>query len=851
MHLLLVTANALVMQPHCFNMGQSTLQMVSSSEPPKTKGYLGKRPRSNPYRYPSINPIVKAIQNSTHLATANAAHDARFVSLLSEMHERNRRGEVLTQAYCDSVLGLCVACNEWDSVLEVMELMRAQNIAQERSTYRACLQACFDLGNGLAAKEILDAMRTAHLKPDSIDIALVVATMCRNDKVEKGWYRKALNLLRVTADTFEEGDDVVPVEAYDTVLNCMVKEEQWKDSLRLLNAMEQGFMSTAEERPSHPLPMVSTYRIVIETCLQAQQTEQAFQTLLSMTKRGLTPTAYAFEIVAAALANKLQWRRALQLLELMDEMEIQKTVVTYNIVISACAKAGEVGTANNLLRRMRKAGVQPNIISFNSVMSACVRTSRWKEALLIFDQCQREPGVNPDIITFTNVMRACVKGGKTQKALTLLQVAKDKGLALDNYAYAAAIDACAKDGMWQKGLELLDEMMDFGVQPNEVTFSIAINACGNGGQWKKAMDLLNLMKDKGMKINLITYNSAITALAKAARRNTKQSVKNHATKKISSGNGDLLEIDEEQLWTRAVDLLEQIKEDGLEPDGFSFSATISCCGSGGRWEEALKLIKTMHSGSPKTRPNKISYTAAISACGRSGEYQHALELFNEMKNQGLLPDLVAYNSLFFALRVANEADKAYELWKEMCGEVAASSDTNVHGTARLSKPIAPDIITVTDVIAALTRSNEDVYNDEIDSVFNSAFKNGLVLRNDNLDSHFEVDLSTMSFPVARAACRFIFNRIKEHTKTGGGAEEVSLITGIGVSHLMRFGGESALSNHTLLHNDNKCPALREFVRECLVKDFNPPIASNIPQRAQGIVHISKESLEEWLAKNQQ
>jgi len=239
------------------------------------------------------------------------------------------------------------------------------------------------------------------------------------------------------------------------------------------------------------------------------------------------------------------------------------------------------------------------------------------------------------------------------------------------------------------------------------------------------------------------------------------------------------------------------------------------------------------------------------ACGRSGEYQHALELFNEMKNQGLLPDLVAYNSLFFALRVANEADKAYELWKEMCGEVAASSDTNVHGTARLNKPIAPDIITVTDVIAALTRSNEDVYNDEIDSVFNSAFKNGLVLRNDNLDSHFEVDLSTMSFPVARAACRFIFNRIKEHTKTGGGAEEVSLITGIGVSHLMRFGGESALSNHTLLHNDNKCPALREFVRECLVKDFNPPIASNIPQRAQGIVHISKESLEEWLAKNQQ
>jgi pentatricopeptide repeat domain-containing protein 1 len=131
--------------------------------------------------------------------------------------------------------------------------------------------------------------------------------------------------------------------------------------------------------------------------------------------------------------------------------------------ISACARAGEVGAANNLIRQMRKAGVKPNIFSFNSVMSACIKTSRWKEALLILDQCHREPGVNPDIITYTNAMRACVKGGKTQKALTLLQVIKDKGLALDGYAYAAAIDACAKDGMWQKGLELLDEMESFGV----------------------------------------------------------------------------------------------------------------------------------------------------------------------------------------------------------------------------------------------------------------------------------------------------------------------------------------------------------------------------------------------------
>ena len=56
-----------------------------------------------------------------------------------------------------------------------------------------------------------------------------------------------------------------------------------------------------------------------------------------------------------------------------------------------------------------------------------------------------------------------------------------------------------------------------------------------------------------------------------------------------------------------------IRRNGIESDGFSFSSAFSCCGSEGRWEEALELIEVMLKGGPKTRPNMIAYTAAITS----------------------------------------------------------------------------------------------------------------------------------------------------------------------------------------------------------------------------------------------
>jgi pentatricopeptide repeat protein len=203
------------------------------------------------------------VMNNT---TTTTPKPLKLAARLEEMN--SRKGQRLTQSYCDSVLGYCVASDEWDSVLDVLEVMKQNGLSQQRSTYRACLQACFELGNSESASSILSAMKTAKVEPDATDISLVVATMCRNSNWKCG-----MDLL-----LGEDTPRMVPVEVYDAVLSCM-PPPKWKDSLQLLRIME-----TSPE--IHPQPILSTYHTVIETCVSAQQAEQAFQILMSISRNG-------------------------------------------------------------------------------------------------------------------------------------------------------------------------------------------------------------------------------------------------------------------------------------------------------------------------------------------------------------------------------------------------------------------------------------------------------------------------------------------------------------------------------------------------------------------------------------
>jgi pentatricopeptide repeat protein len=223
--------------------------------------------------------------------------------------------------------------------------------------------------------------------------------------------------------------------------------------------------------------------------------------------------------------------------------------------------------------------------------------------------------------------------------------------------------------------------------------------------------------------------------------------------------------------------------------------------------------------------SEIAYTAAIASCGKAGQLDHAVRLFQEMLEQGLSPDRVAYNSLFTAFRVSSEGILAFELWSDMVSKRLTNSNSK-RVSPRADDLTSPDIITVTEAIAAMNRGG---LHEKVDMVFADAVQLGILFQDDSFDTCWEVDLTKMSLSVARAACRFILRRAAKIWREGADVDDLIFITGVGRN-----------SNHDTDH-----PSLREYVQEILLSDFTPPIKSGVPRLASGTVVLDKARIVAW------
>ena len=296
-------------------------------------------------------------------------------------------------------------------------------------------------------------------------------------------------------------------------------------------------------------------------------------------------------------------------------------------------------------------------------------------------------------------------------------------------------------------------------------------------------------------------------------------------------------------WKRALNVLSQMRADGIAPGVKAYTAAIAACAraSPSQTTVALGLLAQMKKqaaeGDKNAVPNVITYSAAINSCAHTGEWRRSLDLLDAMQREGLRPDRIAYNSVLNACRTGGAPREALGVWDAMIDRAG----------------IKPDIISLTETVGAAERGGDSAASDR---VFTRAVLEGVLFGSDfcldrmwetgaDAAAEWEVDVSGLTIPVARAAVRYTLRRIVEGKHPEQQLRDLVFITGVG--QLDRRASESS-SNHGFRKyaqsNERKQTrsALREHLLGYLRDDFEPALSPSIPAQMPGTILVTASAL---------
>ena len=93
----------------------------------------------------------------------------------------------------------------------------------------------------------------------------------------------------------------------------------------------------------------------------------------------------------------------------------------------------------------------------------------------------------------------------------------------------------------------------------------------------------------------------------------------------------------------ASQIIQTLRDDGIQPDVRTYSAMISTCGKARNLKAAREYFEEMKGAG--VEPNVITYNAMVSTCGKRRNLEAAREYFEEMKGAGVQPDVRTYSAM--------------------------------------------------------------------------------------------------------------------------------------------------------------------------------------------------------------
>uniref|UniRef100_A0A0R0F4E2 DYW domain-containing protein n=1 Tax=Glycine max TaxID=3847 RepID=A0A0R0F4E2_SOYBN len=340
--------------------------------------------------------------------------------------------------------------------------------------------------------------------------------------------------------------------------------------------------------------------------------------------RQTSSSGLCIQIEKLVVCNR--YREAMKLFEIL-ELEHDGFDVggsTYDALVSACVGLRSIRGVKRVFNYMISSGFEPDLYLMNRVLFMHVKCGLMLDARKLFDEM-------PDLVQVGRQIHSC---------------ALKRGVGDDTFVSCALIDMYSKCGSIEDAHCVSDQMSEkTTVGWNSIIASYALH-----GYSEEALSLYYEMRDSGAAIDHFTISIVIRICARlASLEYAKQA---HAAL-VSHGYGQFYQI--------YLEFIESTKKrvymrvNSHRPN----TTLVDFYSKWGRMEDARHVFNWVRC------KNVISWSALIAGYGNHGQGEEAVEMFEQMLQEGMIPNHVTFLAVLSACSYSGLSERGWEIFYSM------------------------------------------------------------------------------------------------------------------------------------------------------------------------------------------
>ncbi|KAL9234291.1 hypothetical protein vseg_009176 [Gypsophila vaccaria] len=366
-----------------------------------------------------------------------------------------------------------------------------------------------------------------------------------------------------------------------------------------------------------------------------------------------------------------------------------KDVVSWNGMVTAYAQSGRFDEALSLFEDMKNETVEANIVTWTAVIAAYAQRERGYEALDLFRE-MISSGLEPNVVTLTSLLSGCACVGALLHgkeahcyALKRLQIQGYSELGHDITIVNGLIDMYAKCKSFEIARKIFDSVRI--EDRNVVTWTALIGGHAQHGDANEAIKLFSRMLQQTHTLpNAFTISCVLMACAQLGALRIGEQVHAYTLRNqlepallfvanclidmySKSGNIDAAQIIFNSMrernavsWTslmagygmhgrgkEAIQIFDQMRRDGLPPDGLTSLVLLYACSHSGLVEEGIEYFNNMAKEFGVV-PGAEHYACVVDLLGRAGRFDQAKRIIDDMP---MNPHPIIWISLLGSCRI--------------------------------------------------------------------------------------------------------------------------------------------------------------------------------------------------------